>query len=402
MHPLLAGRMRTSLYFALWLGMGVVLLILLEPRPIAHAAAFVFPLTAVYAFVCLSAWYVCRAHPLGSSTASRLFVGLGGAAVQASAVWVGLGALWAIALQRIAGIGPDRQGVLRDLGVLLVAGIILYGQSIAVHYVLLAFESARAAERRVLESQVTAREAELRALRAQINPHFLFNSLNSISALAGSEPEAARRMCQLLGDFLRTSLALGGRERVAFAEELALAERYLAIEQVRFGARLGVETHVEARARTCLVPPLLIQPLIENAVKHGVADRVEGGVVRIEARRRGATLEVMVENPRDPEAPPRRGQGLGLTNVRQRLEALDPEHTRVEVFKEPERFRVHLSLPAVEAGAGPAATADASSAPAAARATPAPTSESRAEPPGPAASRAIAAGEFPRAVERHA
>jgi LytS/YehU family sensor histidine kinase len=238
---------------------------------------------------------------------------------------------------------------MRDLAVMFVAGVILYGQSIAVHYVLLAFESARAAERRVLESQVTAREAELRALRAQLNPHFLFNSLNSISALTGSEPEAARRMCQLLGDFLRLSLALGARERVAFSEELALAERYLAIEQVRFGARLGVETQIELRARACQVPPLLIQPLIENAVKHGVADRVEGGVVRIEARRRGETLEVAVENPRDPEAPPRRGHGLGLKNVRERLLALDPRNARVDVFGEPERFRVLLTLPAVEA-----------------------------------------------------
>src|SRR5262245_28144789 len=371
MQPLLAGRMRTALYFALWLGVGVALaalLVLLEPRPIGQVVLFLGPLTAIYASVCLSAWYVCRAHPLATTTSTRLILGLGGAAVQASALWVALGGLWALALARMFGIplaehvagavgALTRAGILRDLTVLFVAGLVLYGQSIAVHYVLLAFESAREAERRILESQVTAREAELRALRAQINPHFLFNSLNSISSLAGSQPEAARRMSQLLGDFLRQSLALGGRERVLFAEELALAERYLAIEQVRFGARLGVETEVEARARTCQVPPLLIQPLIENAVKHGVADRVEGGVVRIVARRQGGALDVTIENPRDPEAPPRRGQGLGLKNVRQRLEALDPEHTRMDVHKEPESFRVHIVLPAVEAEHAPAAVA---------------------------------------------
>src|SRR2546426_2070645 len=116
------------------------------------------------------------------------------------------------------------------------------------------------------------------------------------------DPEAARRMCQMLGDFLRMSLSLGARERVALAEELALAERYLAIEQVRFGARLGFEKQVEPETQRCLVPPLLIQPLIENAVKHGVADRIEGGEVKIEVRRRGGALEVTVENPRDPEA----------------------------------------------------------------------------------------------------
>jgi two-component system, LytTR family, sensor histidine kinase AlgZ len=395
MHPLLTGRLRSALYFGLWLGMGVALatlLVLLGPRPIWHAVLFVGPLTAIYASICLSAWYVCRSHPLGTTEPARLIVGLAISALQASVIWVGIGALWALALSRFAHIGPDRAGIVRDLGVLFVAALILYGQSIAVHYVLLAFESARAAERRVLESQVTAREAELRALRAQINPHFLFNSLNSISALAGSQPEDARRMCQLLGDFLRTSLALGARERVAFEEELALAERYLAIEQVRFGARLGVETRVEPRARGCLVPPLLIQPLIENAVKHGVADRVEGGVVRIEAQRRGGALVIDVENPRDPEAPPRRGSGLGLKNVRQRLEALDPQHARVDVFGEPERFRVQVTLPAVEAGAGAeraaeAAALDARSAPASA------TSR---------AAGAAEAGPAPRPVQRHA
>ena len=157
------------------------------------------------------------------------------------------------------------------------------------------------------------------------------------------------------GLFLRTSLALGGRERVAFADELALAERYLAIEQVRFGERLRFRQDVEPAARACQLPPLLIQPLVENAVKHGVADRVDGGTVLIEARRRDGLLVLTVENPCDPEAPARRSSGHGLENVRRRLAALDPRATRVDVFREPECFRVVLTLPAVEAAAEDAA-----------------------------------------------
>jgi len=357
MHPLLVGRLRPFLYSLAWVGIAVLLaalLVLFQPRPLGYAIAFVGPLALIYGSMCLSAWWVCRARPVGSMPALRLVGELIGAALQSSALWVGLGALWAVVLSRAFGIGLERGGILRDLAVLFVAGVVLYGESIVLHYVLLIIESARTAERRVLESQVTAREAELRALRAQINPHFLFNSLNSISALTGPDPEAARRMCQLLGDFFRTSLALGARERVAFSEELALAERYLSIEQVRFGERLAVEKTIEPAAERCQVPPLLIQPLVENAVKHGVADRVEGGTVKIAARRNGEALEIAVENPRDPDAPPRRGHGLGLENVRQRLEALDPRATRVDVFREPERFRVVLSLPAVEGGVGSA------------------------------------------------
>jgi LytS/YehU family sensor histidine kinase len=120
---------------------------------------------------------------------------------------------------------------------------------------------------------------------------------------------------------------------------------------VRFGERLSFERVVDSTAETCQVPPLLIQPLVENAVKHGVADRVEGGMVRIEAHRIDDRLEVSVENPRDPDAPPRRGAGLGLENVNRRLNALDPRRTRLDIFRAPERFRVVLTLPAIEEGA---------------------------------------------------
>jgi hypothetical protein len=355
MHPLLVGRVRPVLYVGAWLLIGALLaalLVVTTPRPGGHAVAFVLPLALAYASICLSAWYVCRAHPLGPTPPERLVLSVGGAALQSSALWVLLAALWAIALDRIWHIGPGRAGILRDLALLSVAGVVLYLEFAVLHYVILALEDARAIERRLLESQVSAREAELRALRAQINPHFLFNSLNSISALAGSKPEDARRMCELLGDFLRTSLTLGGRTRVAFGEELALAERYLSIEQVRFGDRLAFERRVAPDAERCQVPPLLIQPLVENAVKHGIADRVEGGTVRIAARRHGGALEVEIENPRDPAAPPRRGAGLGLENVRRRLDALDPRGTRLDVYAEPERFRVVLTLPALTDGEG--------------------------------------------------
>ncbi len=354
MHPLFRTRLRLALYLLGWAGICALLTALLGglgARESAGAAlAFAAPLTLVYAFICLSAWWVCRAHPIERTSALRLLGAGGGAAIQASLAWVVIAAAWDVFLRRRFGLGPGTEGLAADLVLVWVAGVVLYLQSLVGHYFVLAFENAREAERRLLQTQVTAREAELRALRAQLNPHFLFNSLNSISALAGADAEAARTMCGLLGDFLRTSLSLGGRERVTFEEELALAGRYLAVEQVRFGGRLVVERAVEPAALACLVPPLLIQPLVENAVKHGVADRIEGGTVRIEARRRGDALEIAVENPRDPEAPARRGSGLGLENVRRRLNALDPRHAHVDVLERPESFRVALTLPALVAG----------------------------------------------------
>jgi hypothetical protein len=348
-HPLLQGQLRPLLYGLIWVGIAAMitaLLMLLHPRPVGHAVIFAAPLSLIYGSLCLSAWWVCRSNPIGVAAPWRIFVSGFGAAVQSSAVWVGIATLWGVVLSR-AGVS-DRATILGDVAVLGIAGVVLYIESLAAHYFIQVFDAIGQAQRRALSAQVEAREAELRALRAQINPHFLFNSLNSISALTGSDPEAARRMCQLLGDFLRTSLTLGGREHVALAEEIGLAERYLAIEQVRFGDRLRVTRDVDPAALRCHVPPLLIQPLIENAVKHGVADRVDGGTIRIQAHRRDNLLEVTVENPRDPEAPPRRGAGVGLDNVRRRLETLDPQRSRVDITKEPERFQVVLTMTAVE------------------------------------------------------
>jgi LytS/YehU family sensor histidine kinase len=228
----------------------------------------------------------------------------------------------------------------------LAAGIPLYLFSAALHYLIAAFEDSRRAERRALESQVVAREAELRALRAQLNPHFLFNSLNSINALVGRDPEAARRMCEGLGDFLRRTLALGAQETVSLGEELELIGMYLAIEHVRFGARLGVTVEAGPAERACRVPPLLLQPLVENAVKHGIAARLEGGTLEIRARQAGDALRIEIANPLDPDAGTRDGQGLGLDNVRRRLRAFDSRRASVTTESTGGRFIAVLTLPA--------------------------------------------------------
>src|SRR5882672_7128109 len=142
MHPLLQGRMRPVLYLVLWLGIGallVTILVLFQPRPVGHAVAFAAPLTLLFASICLSAWWVCRANPLATTPPVRLANATVGAALQAGAVWVGLAWLWAALLSARLHIGPDRPGLLRDLAVVFAAGVVLYGQSIVAHYFLLAF-----------------------------------------------------------------------------------------------------------------------------------------------------------------------------------------------------------------------------------------------------------------------
>src|SRR5262249_55228009 len=276
------------------------------------------PLSLAYGFLCLSAWYVTAGSPVARVGPARIVATAAIASFISSAVWLLVARGWLGVVSSLFRIG-DTATVFRACAPTLFAfGLRLYLLAMAVSYLLRLFEASREAERRGLELQVLAREAELRALRAQIDPHFLFNSLQSISALTTADPAAARRMCLLLAEFLRETLATGARERIPLATELELAGRFLAIEQVRFGDRLRVEVGAGG-ADGCPVPPLLLQPLVENAVTHGVAHVLDGGTVRIRAERRAAAVAITVDNPCDPDRPAGRGTGLGLRNVRERL-----------------------------------------------------------------------------------
>jgi len=215
---------------------------------------------------------------------------------------------------------------------------LFYLLAIALHYALLAVRSSR-------EAEILAREAELKALKAQINPHFLFNSLHSISALTAVDAGRARDMCIRLSDFLRNSLRLGDRVTVAFREELALARNYLDVEQVRFGERLRVVEEIEEGCGDCEVPALMVQPLVENAIKHGIATLVEGGEICLRGRCSQDALRFVIENPFDPDAPSTRRNGIGLANVRDRLEARYGSAARMEVEVAQNRYRVVLTLP---------------------------------------------------------
>ena len=347
MHPILGRVERLAAYLAAWLIVCVLLAAVFTRLGLSwlEALALLLPLVLVYAFACLSAWYVSRATPLRTSSLFRILGSSGLAASIASGLWLGLARVWVAVLSTTATFAPaaDRYG--QQMPPVFAIGVLLFLLALAVHYVLIAFETTRQAERRQLELEILTRDAELRALRAQIDPHFLYNSLNSISALTASDSSGARRMCLLLGEFLRNTLDVSARQRIPLADELALAERFLSIEQVRFGSRLRVEQRVDETSSACLVPPLLLQPLVENAVTHGIAQRLEGGVIRLDISRTNGHLAIVLENPRDGDAAVPRPGGLGLENVRRRLTAMFGREASLETHAAADRFRVELHLP---------------------------------------------------------
>jgi LytS/YehU family sensor histidine kinase len=181
-------------------------------------------------------------------------------------------------------------------------------------------QEQRDSELREQDALKLAREAELATLRQQLQPHFLFNSLNSISALAGSRPEEARKMIQQLSDFLRGTIRRDDQQLVTLDEELKHLQLYLEIEKVRFGHRLRTELAKDDEALSMKLPSLLLQPIVENAIKFGLYDTTGEITIRIQARVVENNLELKVENPFDPAtSQPRQGTGFGLNAVQRRL-----------------------------------------------------------------------------------
>jgi two-component system sensor histidine kinase AlgZ len=348
MHPILAERSRLGAYLAAWALLGLLLaalLVLAAPFGWIEAGVFAVPLALLFGFMGLASFWVCLAAPLPLGL-TRAFGTQLLAGFVSGLLWLAAGRGFALALDRAEVFPGLVAKQVQAAPLLLGLGVALYLLTATLHYVIVAFEASRAAERRALEFEIASREAELRALRAQIHPHFLFNSLNSINALIAAKPEEARRLCVRLGDFLRRSLTVGPREAIPLAEELELAEQLLAIEKVRFGERLSHTIVADEEARACAVPPLLLQPLVENAVTHGIAQLIDGGEIRIEAERRGDELRIVIVNPRDADAPGRKGTGIGLQNVRRRLAALHGDAAEARVTAGDASFRVELRLPA--------------------------------------------------------
>jgi two-component sensor histidine kinase len=193
---------------------------------------------------------------------------------------------------------------------------------VGVAHALRFYERSKAREQREAELEARLAQARLQALRMQLNPHFLFNTLNSIASLVHEQPQA-EEMLEALSDLLRLTLSASEQQEVTLREELHFLDRYLLIEQTRFGDRLRVEKQIDVSALESFVPILILQPLVENAVKHGIESRIAPGVIRIQAERAGTTLFLAVSDngkgvPRDSWPKER----VGLGNTRARLHEL--------------------------------------------------------------------------------
>ena len=347
MHPILSRPRQILLYVVLWIPLTALLLYLLraEGLSIQEGAILLCVLAPVYSLMCLLAWYPCRATPLQRAGVVRIVATHSVAAVLMSGTWMLLGMLYVSALVLLQPFGSlgSHANLYR---LIFVIGVLLYLFWVASFYVLLAMEASRESELRATEARVQARDSELRALKAQINPHFIFNSLHSISALTSVDAAKARDMCITLADFLRATLGMGEKSLIPLSEELDLVHRYLTVERIRFGARLSTEETIDETSLTCLIPPLTLQRLIENAIVHGVAHLPEGACIHLKCNVTDDRVLILIENNFDPEFKSKKRSGIGLANVRERIETRYGSAASFLATANDDRFRVTISLPA--------------------------------------------------------
>ncbi|MCF6361071.1 MAG: histidine kinase [Cyclobacteriaceae bacterium] len=203
--------------------------------------------------------------------------------------------------------------------------------------------------RKIQESELkqSLKEAELDMLKSQLNPHFIFNSLNSISSLTLTNPEKAQEMVISLSEFLRYSIKPNEDKSIPLKMELDAINQFISIEKVRFGDRLKVEINCDNSCNNKLVPPLIIQPLIENAIKYGVHESLKAAVVQIDCSCYQDTLEITVQNSYDMESVSSSKSGIGLKNVANRLALIYGSRDLMKITKEKNSFRVKLIIPQI-------------------------------------------------------
>jgi LytS/YehU family sensor histidine kinase len=189
------------------------------------------------------------------------------------------------------------------------------------------------------------REAELQKLQLQLQPHFLFNALNSINALIIVKPEEARKMVHHLSDFLRTTIKRADEHWISLSEEWNYLQLYLDIEKVRFGHRLEVNTNFSNESLAWKIPTLLLQPIVENAIKFGLYGTTEKVKITLDAADEHEMLNVIITNPFDPEVQPAKGGGFGLSGIKRRLYLLFARNDLLETKVEGNLFTVVLKIP---------------------------------------------------------
>lgn len=307
----------------------------------AWSDSFVF--NSVFAIIGAGLWYMVRYSDLHKKSIRELAFSHLTSATVVMILWIGASYL---ILQALFADNKSYLVLLdSSLSIRVISGVLYYLTLVTIFYLIINYREL--AEQKEKEARLTTllREAELNLLRSQIKPHFLFNCLNSISSLTITDPEKAQEMVIKLSEFMRYSLDSPDGTLSTFARELQHAENYLGIEKIRFGKRLDFIKEIPEGFENWKIPAMILQPLIENAVKYGVYESIDVKKIFIQARPEEKHLMIVVGNHFDPDSMTRKGTGTGLKNISQRLENIYHRGDLLSISKSSNYFEVTLKIP---------------------------------------------------------
>jgi len=349
MHPLLNQRKNIKIYLLTWILIAACqILFLHKGQNIAIFMATVDGLifSGLYAIMGFSLWYPCRYLSGEKIALAKVIENHTFASISSSGLWLAAGYL------SLAYLFPDDdnyhqflQGSLIERGVL---GVFYYVITISIYHIFILSERLRERVRKETELKVLVAEAELRSLKFQVNPHFIFNSLNSINSLTMTNPEKAGEMTIKLAEFLRYTLSKSDENNSLLREEIGSMKLYLDIEKIRFGNKIKYSENCSRDCQERYVPSMILQPLFENAIKHGVYESLEPVEINLTCERDGDFLKICLKNEFDPDGASRKGEGIGLRNIRQRLEKMYNHDNLLNLEKKHDRFSATIFIPMEE------------------------------------------------------
>ncbi len=342
----ISNKSSALMYIAGWIAIASLYSLVLYSSTeinLSYIAAESFIFNLIFAALAINLWYVVRFNTFETKTTLRIILNHFAGAITVSTVWIISSYMM---MYIFVDLNAAEQHFLIDGTIIrFIVGLFYYLSTIIIFYLIIYYLNFK--EKLTNEStlQTLMKENELKTLKYQINPHFIFNSLNSISSLILAEDKRAHEMTVKLSSFIRSTLSKNDNQFVKLCDEIKNLELYLEIEKIRFEDKFNYIKNLSENCCNVMIPNMLIQPLIENAIKHGVYESLEPVTISLTAGFVKEYLKIEIKNSFDIDAVPQKGEGIGLKNVSDRLKLIYKQDNLIQISKDSKEFTVTIYIP---------------------------------------------------------
>lgn len=346
-HPVTAKKISILIYWFFPVIIGITQAVFnsyYQILPVTFALADGLTFGLVLGILGVAIWYVVRYNDPEKSAMVQIIASHIAASVVFTSLWILSSGIIAKALIYDPSYNRYLNSIITER---IIGGLLFYALLVSIYYIYVYSQHNLEKQLREEVWQQQIRKSQLGALKSQMNPHFLFNTLNSIASLTLTNPGKAHEMVIALSDFMRYSLRKQQDDMVTLEVELQNIGLYLQIEKIRFGNILGYRFNIEESCNQHLIPNLILQPLFENAIKYGVYETSKPVEIILEARKFPNVMEINLINDYDPESVPQKGEGVGLTNINDRLQLLYGSSRLLTIERSVNRYSVTMVIPDV-------------------------------------------------------